>query len=48
MFIIYDAERLVDLLLKKEVMVALAENEACMLHQRKAIQLGKLGSWRFL
>ncbi|KAH9969164.1 hypothetical protein BC827DRAFT_319011 [Russula dissimulans] len=47
MFIIYDAERLVEQLLKREVTVALAENGACMSHQRKAMQLGKLGSWRF-
>jgi len=48
MFIIYDAKRLVKQLLNRAVTVAQAESEASMSHQNKAMQLGKLGSWRVL
>jgi hypothetical protein len=47
-FIIYDAKRLVRQLLNKDINVEQAVGEARSLFQEKALQLGKLGIWRWM
>jgi hypothetical protein len=48
LFMIYDAKALVKRLLNKEINVEQAVGEARSLFQKKAVQLGKVGIWRWL
>jgi hypothetical protein len=48
LFMIYDAKGLVKRLLNEEINVEQAVGEARSLFHKKAVQLGKLGSWRLM
>jgi hypothetical protein len=48
LFVIYDATALVKQLLNKEINVEQAVGEARSLFQKKAVELGRLGIWRWM
>jgi hypothetical protein len=48
LFTIYDAKGLVKQLLNKEIDVEQVVGDARLLFQQQAVQLGKLGIWRWM